>query len=349
MAKKEASAKHIFLLLFVLLIIISLLIIKPYLITIISSLLLAYVFYPIHKKILNKIKKPRISALITLLIISLLIFVPLIISTIMLAQQGKIGVNILKDTFEQGYQTIEQSQSGIFGEGMMTLIDKLDLKGTLGEIVEKITNYAIAQATSIVLAVPAFLMKLFISLFLTYYLLIDGKKLLKYIFNIISFKKQYKTILQKKINDIVDAVIYGHFFTALIQGIVGGLGFLIFGFSSPLFWGTMMAFGALIPFVGAAIVWVPAVIIKLTLDIIQQDTTGIIVSIIFIFYGLFVISGIDNIIRPKIIGDKADIHPVIILLGVIGGLSLLGFIGIFIGPLILSVLITFIDIYLKER
>jgi len=105
---------------------------------------------------------------------------------------------------------------------------------------------------------------------------------------------------------------------------------------------------ALIPFLGAVVVWLPIALIELLSGIIKGNAWQTGIGIALMVYGIFFISIVDNIIKPKIVGEKAGIHPMLIFLGVIGGLALFGLIGAFIGPIILTILIAFLKIYKEE-
>ena len=146
----------------------------------------------------------------------------------------------------------------------------------------------------------------------------------------------------KSFNDVIYATIYGVIITAIIQGIIGTIGLLIFGVQNPILWGMVMIILAMLPFVGAGLVWFPAAIIKIAGGDLFNGFG-------LLFYGLFIVSTIDNMIRPKLIGARANIHPVVILLGVLGGLAVFGLMGLIIGPLCLSILMVFIDFYVSEK
>ena len=133
-------------------------------------------------------------------------------------------------------------------------------------------------------------------------------------------------------------VVFGFVITAALQGLFGALGFLIFQLSSPLVWGLIMMILALIPFLGPALVWFP-------IGVIQLISGNLFSGIGLLLYGAIIISSIDNIVRPKIISYKSNIHPLLILLGVVGGLKLFGFIGIVIGPVVLVFLMTILKLY----
>ena len=110
-----------------------------------------------------------------------------------------------------------------------------------------------------------------------------------------------------------------------------------------------MVIFALIPYFGTAIIWLPAALNFIFIGYLQNDNSSTIRGIVLIIYGIFVISSIDNILKPKMIGAKAKVHPILVLLGVLGGLSLFGFIGLILGPIMLALLMTFVDIYEEEK
>ncbi|MDD5651430.1 MAG: AI-2E family transporter, partial [Candidatus Nanoarchaeia archaeon] len=126
------------------------------------------------------------------------------------------------------------------------------------------------------------------------------------------------------------AIIYGFFSTAVLEGILATIGFLIFGIPHAFFFGLLTIIFVILPALGAGVIWVPAAI-----WLIYKGK--ILFAILFSIYSLIFMSGIENVLRPKIIGDKANVSPIIMLLGIIGGLLVFGFIGMVIGPLILSI------------
>jgi predicted PurR-regulated permease PerM len=232
------------------------------------------------------------------------------------------------------------------------LIDKANdpqiryyIETTIKETTTKITD----SISNILFSIPIFILDLFIILFVMFFLFRDGKIFVYKIERLLPLKDRFRQHVFKKLNDMTYAVIYGSIIIAIIQGTLGGIGFLVFGLPSPLLWGAVMTFAALIPYVGSSIIWLPASLILIFNGYFNLETTLIVKGILFMLYGMFVIATIDNILKPKIIGDKAGLHPILVLLGVVGGLSLFGFIGIILGPIIFAMLVAFIDIYEEEK
>jgi len=110
-----------------------------------------------------------------------------------------------------------------------------------------------------------------------------------------------------------------------------------------------MIFAALIPYIGSSIIWFPAALMLIFNGYTNAESILVVKGILLMLYGIFVVGTIDNILKPKIIGDKSGLHPVLVMLGVVGGLKFLGFIGVIIGPMIIAMLVTFIKIYEEEK
>ena len=144
------------------------------------------------------------------------------------------------------------------------------------------------------------------------------------------------------------AVIYGGFIVAVIQAILAGIGFFLFGFENILALTMLTAVASLIPFVGPPLIWVPVVIYRIIQASIIGDFTAISLSIGMAVYASLIVGTIDNVLKPKIIGDKAGVHPVVILLGVLGGITVFGLVGLIIGPVILAILVMFLEILREE-
>jgi predicted PurR-regulated permease PerM len=176
----------------------------------------------------------------------------------------------------------------------------------------------------------------------------DWDRLIKKLHQLIHLRKHHEAHIMSKMNDMTYAIVYGNFIVALIQGAVGALGFMIFGVPSPLVWGLVMAFFSLIHIIGTPVVWVPASLLLILDGISSASNNEIIRGVGLFLYGLIIISTIDNILKPKIIGGRGNIHPVLVLIGVLGGIGLFGLIGIIIGPLILGLFNVFIDIFEEE-
>ena len=296
------------------LIYISFLIIRPLITTILSSFILAFVFYPLYKKLNAKINSKNLCSLLTIFIILLLIIIPSVFITNALAKESLVFYNKIK------------------GKDFSLIISQYlepDMQQYINSILDGSILYIIKITSSFVLSIPNIALKFFVTIFLTYYLLKESQVFIDTAKKYIPFKESIKEEILERFGRITKAIVFGTILTAIIQGILGMIGFVIFNIPSPFLWGFVMAIVSVIPILGTAIVWVPAGIVQ----ILQQDYFS---GIGILLFGALVVGTMDNLIRPKLVGKKAKIHPAVILIGILGGIKFLGFIGLIIGPLTLA-------------
>lgn len=334
MAKGELEnySKYFFLASFLGIILLSIYLIKSYIITIVGAILLAYIFFPVYKSIQGRLKSKKLSSLLTTLLVVIIIIIPIFFAANALISES---VQFFHNTKDLDLSTIEEKTAEYLGGGT-------GISSYITDNLNKI-SLGIARSTSeFVVGLPKKILSLFVMLFLMYFLFMEGKSIVEKLRRHIPLKAKQKEELSKRFSNVIYASIYGMIVTAFVQGAVGALGFWIFGVDSPILWGLVTVIVAILPFVGAALVWLPAAIFKLA---IGETFNGL----GLLFYGIFIISTIDNLIRPGIIGSRAKIHPAVVLLGVLGGIEIFGFLGIIIGPLILSIMTIFFDLYLVEK
>ncbi|MDD5435019.1 MAG: AI-2E family transporter, partial [Nitrospira sp.] len=146
----------------------------------------------------------------------------------------------------------------------------------------------------------------------------------------------------KETGDVIIAVLYGVVLTAMIQGALGGFGFWVLGLPAPVLFGTLMFILALVPFAGTPVVWLPAAI-----WLIYNGSIG--KGIFLLVWGVLAISTIDNFLRPYFISKKLGFHGLLSFIGIIGGMIAFGFIGVFLGPLLIAIPLRLFEIYLKAE
>ncbi len=241
-----------------------------------------------------------------------------------------------------GYLILKQklAKSNIL-DNIKEITGKPEIKLYIEESFTKISSQLAESSLSFIFSIPSRLLDIILTFFFTFFLLIDGKRIINKIKKTIPLKKAQKEEIIEKVHGVLYAIIYGFFLIAIIEGVIGGLALKFFGVASPLLWGMVIAFLTFIPFIGPIIVWIPAAVIQL-LHKHYFNTFGIVAGGLAITY-------IDTILKPKIIGDKAEIHPAVTLIGLIGGLKLMGIIGVIIGPIILALLLTFIKMSFKNK
>jgi len=348
----DVYRKSFFALILLVLILISFLIIKPFLTALLTGIIFSYIFYPVYLQISKRISNKNISSLITSIIVILIITLPLFFVLNTISKEAYTTYLLSKQKLTSGNLLIEceppDKTSCKISNFISKTINDPQTKYYFDTAMKNVTSKITGSISNLLFSIPIFILDMFIVLFVMFFLFRDGKILINKIERIMPLKDKYRKHVFKKLNNMAYAVIYGSIIIAIIQGTLGGIGFLIFGLSSPLLWGVVMIFASLIPYIGSSIIWFPAAILLIIDGYINPESSTLIKGILLMLYGIFIVGTIDNILKPKIIGDKAGIHPVLVLLGVVGGLSFLGFVGIIIGPIILAMLVTFIDIYEEE-
>lgn len=314
-------------------------VIIPYLTAIITAGLLAYILYPLYSKLNAKIKKPNTSALIvsiSMIFIALLPFLALIQIT---TDETQAAYNIARERL--GNSTLENycetstTVVCMFSD-LLTMVEAEEsIQRFVKNAYESMSNYLLKIGSNFIVAIPSFVLNIFIVIFITYYLLKDGKNLVHKLFDIIPIRKKYKTMVKGRFSSVMRGVLFGQIYVALIQGGLAAIGYFIFGINAAIFWGLVTALFALVPLVGTAIVWVPASF-SLILRGILESSGELWMGIGLFLYCALLVSTIDNFLRPKLISAESKSHPVVVLLGVLGGIKTFGIIGILVGPLILS-------------
>ena len=197
------------------------------------------------------------------------------------------------------------------------------------------------HSASVVSGFMNFIVQLFVMLFGLYYLFLHGPQILRELRSLIPLRPEYEEQIIQKFTGVVHATFTGSLAVALIQGALGGLGFLIFGISAPLLWGAGMALVSLVPVFGTALVWGPVVIFYLLTGSVLK---GLLMLAVF---GLAV-GSVDNILKPILIKRGVEIHTLWVFISVIGGLSVFGFLGVVLGPFLFTILVVLLEIYKVE-
>jgi predicted PurR-regulated permease PerM len=326
---------------------------EPMITIFLSSILITYMFFPLYKRVRKRISNQSISIILTILVIVIVLLLPFSYVVFEVTQQTYELYDSLSNNIAKG---------ALFGIGctsadskICSLINNLEkfsaqslskigfdkhLQKLIPVFEEILTNYLIE--------IPlAFLNGVFI-LFISYFLFKDGEDIIQKIVAWLPIRKKTIKKLIDQFDKVTYAVVFGQLVVALAQGSVAIIGFYIFGVPYPIFCGVLTAFFSLIPPVGTAIIWLPASLYIILIGYLTNDYITIAKGIGLFVYGLLIISTIDEILRIKIVQAKADVHPIIVIVGVIGGVNLFGVIGLFLGPILLPLLITYFETF-KER
>lgn len=340
-AKKNINfSSNLQLLILVAAIVLFYILLKPLLNIFLASIILTYIFYPVYQKIKKPLKYDSLSILITLILIVIIFLMPFVFVASQIPVQVTNIYDYAKENivsrgfFDFNCENVNSIKCGIF--------NFLSESGhfNFDEIFDIVFKKIIEIAKYIVVRIPNFVIGIVLALFISFFLFKDGKKLSDNIVKMIPINKKYSNELIEKFGKVAHSVVFAHIIVAIVQGILGAIGLAIFGIGSPIFWGVVMAIFALVPLVGTAVIWAPASIFLFINGLITSSYWDMGKGIGLFLYGLLIISTSDNFLRVKIVGGRGEVHPLIVLIGIIGGINIFGLIGIFVGPIILSLLIT---------
>jgi len=326
---------------------------RPMLAILLSSVLVAYISFPICQKINKKIPNKSISIILSLSILAIIISIPFAFLAFEVTQQGYFFYNSLSEVivkgnlFGYGCTSLDSKVCLLVNQAEKFSIERLSMFG-FDKQLQKFIPILEEKITKFILNIPLIIAQIFLTLVISFFILKDWEKILKKIVNLLPMRKKTINRLIKEFGNITHTVIYAQLFVAMVQGVIGAIGFYLTGIPFPIFFGVVLAFCALIPAIGTAIIWLPASLYLILSGYFSSNYFILWKGIGLFLYGVLVISTIDNILLATIINAKAKVNQIIVIIGVIGGASLFGIVGVFIGPILLPLLITYFETF-KER
>lgn len=213
----------------------------------------------------------------------------------------------------------------------------------INSITKTAVSFLLTKVSSFILTIPNLIISFFIMLFMIFFGLRDGEKVVERANILLPLDENHKKRFQKKLSSSIESLFYGTMALAAIETVIAIIGFYFLDVQAPILWGFMIGLTAVIPGIGATLIWIPMSL----LSYVQGNELNAI--LIALFGGVILSTLIDTILRAKIMGIRAEIHPLIIVVGVLGGLSAFGFVGMFIGPLILCLLELVLEIYTEKK
>jgi predicted PurR-regulated permease PerM len=321
-------------------------ILSPFLSSIVWAILLAMVLYPVYKKLRSLLRKKEIlSALLMTLLVLVVIVLPF---TLLLASLANDVVNF----YHQVEEMIKTGQLQAYFERTKEIPILKSILARLGQHIDldplplllknlnQISTFIFNQTTILIKGLSTFVAGFFFTLLALYYLFKDGSTLFEGLKDTAPLPSKEKELLIQRFRDMIYATIYGGILIAVIQGALGGLSFWVLGLPSPIFWGTAMALLSFIPIGGTALIWAPAAIILLIGGAVLK-------GVLLLGIGAFVISMVDNLLKPFFISTRTKIHPLLLFFAVLGGIQAFGLIGVIAGPLIATFFLTLVEIYIQ--
>lgn len=347
--QREQFVSYFFIGLFVFILYQLALIISPFFTAIFLAAILAFAFYPLYTLAL-KIRRVRswLAALLTTLVVVLIVVLPATFLLISLMQEAvelyqRVSRSISAGELDLLVTNIRQALSTEWVQKLWTKWGPVEqnVTETVLRAARSIGNTSALQLAALTRNVFGWIFNFLLITILLFFFFRDGKYLHDMVFQLLPLSEKTKKTLSSKMSETFAAVIRGQLVTSMVQAILTGLTFWFLGLPLPFFFGFVAFLASMIPITGAATVWIPTTIYLFATQEISK-------AVALLVIGTFGISLSDNILKPILIGEKTKLPIVLLFLGILGGLNLYGFTGLFIGPVVIALFFVLLDIYQKE-
>jgi len=322
------------------------LIASPFLTPIFLAIMIAIVFHPIHVQVQARIRGRNMAALISTILVLIVLVVP------------TVGLGVVVSQEVRGlYQLLDQrsAQQGGWNPYAMHIVDRLlgwvgqyidlkslDLRGALLRGLEQISRFLLSWGAHILSNIISFFAEAVIAFFTLFFLFREGGSIGLRAASLLPLRADQVDRLFTGISNSIIANVYGCLAVGATQGSLLGLAFWVLGLPSPVLWGLVTALFSLIPIIGSAAVWGPAVIILMVAGHWWK-------ALILLVWGAAVVGQIDSLVRPYVISERAKMHTLLVFFALLGGVRAFGVMGLFIGPVVLSVTLVVLEMLREEN
>lgn len=315
--------------------ILSALIFWPFLMPLALAGIVAILIFPVYKKILKTFKSESVASIITILLLIILILAPVAIITNQIISEAQglyasvtSGENISVDFLTSKIQVSVQKYIP-------------DFKFNTREYLSGFTSWIVDRLGGLFSGTLDLVVKFVLGIVALFYFLRDGDEFKKQIISLSPLSDDKDKFISNSLKTSINSVLMGSLAVAVVQGVLSGIGFALFGVPNATLWGTVAGVGALVPGVGTALVWIPAVIY-----LYFYGSAGIWIA--QLLWSVILVGLIDNFLAPFIINKGVNIHPLLILFSILGGLQFFGAEGFLLGPIVVGLLFAFIRIVKTE-
>ena len=342
------SAMIFFISCFLLVCFVMFLIFRPFLSILVWACVLTVVFQPLFRVVHRMTRNRRIlAAFVTCLLILVLIIVPVTLLAILISQQSVE----LYHTIQNNSATLDDIAASIQDfenrhwvpwlveeAGRLFGPDAMNVQKILQQALSGVSKFVVSNVPSLLAGVGDLIYRFFMIFITMFFLFCDGSKILQLLRDSNPLPAAYESEFIRNFENVSYATFYGTILGAIMQGTAAAMLYWILGIDSPLFWGAAVSFVSLVPILGSLLIWLP---MPTYLYFSGHSTKAVILLIL----GGICLTLIENVVKPLIIGGRSDMHPLLIFFSVLGGLQVFGFLGILLGPLFVTIFLTFLGFF----
>jgi predicted PurR-regulated permease PerM len=310
---------------------------QPFIAPLAWALALAVVAHPLHEWLASRIKKPGLAAGIAVLVIAVVLAALVIFVGHSLVTELAVGAHTVPSSLESGQWREQFARIPWLGSTIAALEQQANLSGQFqsmaSEVGKRVSQFVTGSGWAFV--------ELLLTLFVLFYLFRDRRKALATLRSLVPLSEHETDQVFTRVADTIHATIFGTLVVAAVQGALGGLMFWWLSLPAPILWGAVMALLAIVPVLGAFIIWLPAAIFLAATG--QWGKAAILTA-----WGGIVVALIDNLLYPILVGKRLRLHTVPVFFAIVGGLAIFGAAGLILGPLILALTDAILEIWRRR-
>lgn len=313
---------------------------QPFLGVIAWATVLVIIFYPVHKRLVERLgNRPSLAALLSCVLVIAIILAPIALITLAVVKELANALQSIQSAISYVLNPSSPGTGPILNFlSQYVDVSQLSSEEFLVERIRGVSGQLAGRTLGFLGGVAGVIVQMFFVIFTMYYFFKDGENIFRNVRDSLPLDRDQAEGIMKRTREVIDASVYGVLTIAIIQGTLGGLAFWALGLRSALIWGVAMTFLSMVPMLGAFLVWVPAAI--------YLAVTGHYVkAVLLVLWGTLVIGMIDNFLRPKLVGSRTRLHELLIFFSVLGGLNVFGVLGVVLGPVVLAITLALVDVY----
>lgn len=313
---------------------------KPFLSPIFLAVMIAIVFHPVHARVQARVHRRNTAALISTILVLLVLVVPTIGLGVVVSREVTGLYQLLNEkSAEQGGWNpyVMHALERVLGwVGRYIDLSTIDLRGTLLRWLEQTSKFLLSWGAQAVGNILSFFGDALVAFFTLFFLFREGGSMRERVAALLPLNRSQLERLFTGISNSIVANVYGCLAVGAAQGSLASLAFWTLGLPSPVLWGMVTALFSLIPIVGSAAVWGPAVVVLLVSGHWWK-------ALILLAWGAAVVGQVDTVVRPYVISGRAKLHTLLVFFALLGGVQAFGVMGLFVGPVVLSVAIVVLE------
>jgi predicted PurR-regulated permease PerM len=310
---------------------------RPFLPALAWALALAVVAHPLHTWLERRLRRANLAAGVAVVLVAVAIIGPTVLLTQRLGREVAWGVGWVQSEYRSGHWRAALERHPRLATVLSWWGEDIDLDGAAERLASTLSASLSSMLTGSVWAIA----ELLITLFALFYFFRDRRPALRALRSLVPLSEAETEEVFRRVTDTIYATVYGTLVVALVQGLLGGLMFWVLGLPAALLWGAAMALLAMVPVLGAFVVWAPA---ALFLALTGSWAKAVLLTV----WGVGVVSLIDNLLYPILVGRRLRLHTLAVFIVIVGGVLLFGSAGVILGPVALAVTLALVDIWRRR-